>query len=67
MGESSMDTKLSTEDRGYQQNVRAFIDATLPYGTDVTTALHVAHYFNPLMVINSPCGNTDQPLQKFVV
>jgi hypothetical protein len=66
MGEDSMDTKFSTEDLGYQQNVRAFVDATLPNGMDVTEALRVTHYFNHLMVINSPCGNTDHPLQKFV-
>jgi hypothetical protein len=61
-----MDARFSTEDLGYQQYVRAFADATLPNAVDVTEALRVAHCFNPLMVINSPCDNTDHPLQKFV-
>jgi len=61
-----MDTKFSSEDLGYQQNIRAFVDTTLPNGIDMAEALRVAHYFNPLMAINSPCGNTDHPLQNFV-
>jgi hypothetical protein len=66
MGENSMDTKFSTEDLGYQRNVRAFVDAPLPNGMHVAEALPVANDFNPLVVIHSPCGSTDHHLQKFV-
>jgi hypothetical protein len=60
-----MDKKFSIEELGCQQYVRAFADATLPNAANVTEALRVDH-FSRLMAINSPCGNTDHPLQKFV-